>query len=76
MRSLMNNMQTCFSKDVLVFVDVHTPRSRPAKRDIATLYSTDVSYQLKKSALSGHGKLRLSSDNEVTALMRFHQYTR
>ena len=55
----MNNMQTYFSKDALVCTDVHTPRSRPAKRDIATLYSTDMSYQLKKSALSVQSKPKL-----------------
>ncbi len=72
----MNNMQTCFSKDALVCTDVHTPRSRPAKRDIATLYSTDMSYQLKKSALSVQSKPKFGSDNEITALMKFRQYTR
>lgn len=72
----MNNMQTYFSKDALVCTDVHTPRSHPAKRDIATLYSTDMSYQLKKSALSVQSKPKLGSDNEITALMKFRQYTR
>ena len=76
MRSLMNNMHTDFFRDSLIKTDLHTPRPRPEKRDIATLYSTDVSYQLERKPLTAQRKSELNSEMIVTTLMKFHQYTR
>lgn len=72
----MSNMQTDFSKDNLVCSDVHTPRPRQIKRDIPTLYSTDVSYKLQRIALVAQGKSGFNSEKVISALVKFHQVTR
>lgn len=72
----MNNMHSNFSKDSLVLGDVHTPRQRPSKRDIATLYSTDMSYQLQKATLVAQGRSETNSDLVISAFMKFHQFSR
>ena len=72
----MSNMHTDFSKDTPVCSNVHTPRQRPIKRDIPTLYSTDVSYKLQRVALVAQGNSGYNSDTVITALMKFHQVTR
>lgn len=72
----MSNMHTDFSKDSLVCTDVHTPKRRPIKRDIPTLYSTDVSYQLQRTVLVAQGNSGFNSDKVIMSLMKFHQVTR
>ena len=76
MRSLMNNMHSTFSKDSLVLGDVHSPRRRPAKRDIATLYSTDMSYQLQKSILIARDGVKIKSDDIVLAYIKPYAFSR
>lgn len=70
----MNNMHSTFSKDCLVLGDVHTPKRRPAKRDIATLYSTDMSYQLQKSILIAKDKFKIKSDDVVLAYLKLYPF--
>ena len=72
----MSNMHTDFSKDSLAGSDIHTPRRRPIKRDIPTLYSTDVSYQLQRVALVAQGNSGFNSDKVITAFMKFHRVSR
>lgn len=70
----MDNMHSTFSKDSLKFADFHNPRPRPAKRDIATLYSTDISYQLRKGILIARNESK--SDEVISVSMKFHQNSR